>query len=266
MSDRQRMPLDFGPTSKLYSWWDISSGMARSRISPFEVEIEHSSATRVKCATHIIQQSIPNCVKEEYMTPHIGIIMANDIVDCSLANKRRIDDLAYLYVDMESVTICRDQNRMYHFSSEKMETQIVPIGEKITPNYCAIFGKLVVSTPAFTFRPRCRIATDIASFECFREHLWDQVGNINIEGEEVIDGIIRLLSSTMPTTERQIHNTVNQLRHHVNNMQFNTSDYDHVALHEHMAMIKSGWYRLLEKIRFFKLNHYPVVQLIDGTY
>lgn len=81
-----------------------------------------------------------------------------------------------------------------------------------------------------------------------------------------MDGIVRLLTSTMPSSECHVHNVINQLRRRINTMHFTTADFDHVTLHEQLAMIKTGWYRLLEKIRFFKLDHYPLVQLIINQY
>lgn len=266
MSERQREPLDFGDSANIYSWWDISRGLARSRASPYEIEIEHNSSMCVRCATHIIQQSIPTCLDNEYMTPHVGVVMSHDIVDCSLANNRRMDDLAYIYVTMDSLTVCRTTDRMYSFNTERMETQIVPIGERLTPNYCAIFGKLIISTPAFTYRPQSRVAHDRAQFEFFRESLWDQIGVINILGEDVMDGIVRLLSSSLPVTERHTNNVINQLRSKIKVMKLTTSDSDHNALHEQLAMVKSSWNRLLEGVRYFKLKHYPLVHHVDDHY
>lgn len=266
MTDRQRTPIAFGHSAWIYWWLDVSRGIARARRSPFEVEIEHNFAICVLCATHIIQQSLPTCNDDAYMTPHIGLVMANDVADCSLANGRRVDDLAYVYIVMDSITVCRSVDGSYTFGKEKMEHRIVPVGERLTPNYCVIFGRLIVETPTFGFRPRSRIAVDTARFEYFRARLWDQIGEVNLLGEEVIEGIFRLLTSTLPVTERHINNGIDQLRLRINLMRFTLDDSDHVALREQLAMVKSGWFRLLEKVRFFKLNHYPLVRYVEEGY
>lgn len=141
MNRRQRTPMDLGDDAKIYSWFDISGEMHRARRSPYEITIEKTTAICTTCATHYVQESIPTCADNEYLKPHVGIVMANHIVDASLVNGDRLNDLAYAYVKMDSLNICRERDGTYTFSKECSPYQIVPVGKELAPSHCVIFGK-----------------------------------------------------------------------------------------------------------------------------